>query len=99
ADDAPSLWRNVLSGVRAIGDLPLSRWDVDKLMGSGDAGAVLQTKLAGTVRLPPMKGPRPSAPTIPLEEADPAIALSLAASAEALADVSSLEQARTMVAI
>ena len=77
APDGDAFWRNVVSGADAIGDLPDSRWDVDRLMGP-DAQHVLRTRLAATIDAPgfsPDAGPD-----------DPAERLALAVAGEALRD-------------
>ena len=77
APDADTFWRNLLSGADSLGDLPASRWDVDRLMGP-DARAILRTRLAATVDAPGFSaeaGPD-----------DPAERLTLAVAGEALRD-------------
>ncbi len=87
SNDVPTFWRNILDRVEAIGDLPRSRWDVDKLIGaSKELGALLKTRLAGVVDLPPLDLSRFGVPPADAKVLDPAVSLALLASEQALGD-------------
>lgn len=83
APDVQTYWNNVLGRVDAVGDLPLSRFDVDKLVNaSQDISAYLRTRLAATVDLPQ--------PDLSAGTTDPAVALSIEAAQQALLDAGEL---------
>lgn len=87
ANDVASFWRNVTANVDALGDLPRSRWDMDKLIGaSQEFGAVLKTRLAGVVTMPPFDPARFAIPPASAGALDPSVILALAATEQALAD-------------
>ncbi len=84
ANDVGTFWRNVVERIDAIGDLPPDRWDVERFAGSSaELAAAARSRVAGTVDLPHLEPGRFGSAT-PLAEADPAIAMALACSDEAL---------------
>lgn len=84
ANDVHTFWRNVLDRVDAIGDLPPDRFDVDRLAGtSSDLAAALRTRLAATVDLPRLD-PRRFGWPMGSADGDPAAAMALLCSQEAL---------------
>lgn len=87
ANDVRTFWHNVVNCVDAIGDLPTSRWDLDKLVGaSKELGALLRTRLAGVVEIPPFDPARFRIPPAALRELDPSVVLVLLATEQALVD-------------
>ena len=87
ANDVADFWRNVIGNVDALGDLPRARWDMDKLIGaSQDFGAVLKTRLAGVVTMPPFDPTRYRLAPASASALDPSVILALAATEQALAD-------------
>src|SRR5262249_52050018 len=87
ANDVRTFWRNVMTRADAIGDLPRSRWDMDKLIGaSQELGGLMKTRLAGGVSMPPFDPARFGIPADAVRWLDPAIILALLASEQALTD-------------
>jgi enediyne polyketide synthase len=87
ANDVASFWGNITANVDALGDLPRSRWDMDKLIGaSHEFGAVVKTRLAGVVSMPPFDPARFGIPPASASALDPSVILSLLATEQALAD-------------
>src|SRR5204862_61324 len=87
ANDVATFWRNVTGNIDALGDLPRSRWDMDKLIGaSHEFGAALKTRLAGVVNMPPFDPARFAIPPASASALDPSVILSLLATDQALAD-------------
>ncbi|HEY4223469.1 MAG TPA: beta-ketoacyl synthase N-terminal-like domain-containing protein, partial [Myxococcota bacterium] len=87
ADDIATLWRNVLERVDAIGDLPRSRFDVERLVGtSKDVGAILRTRLAATLSLPKPDPAELRLPSKILDDVDPSVLLALDVARQAMQD-------------
>lgn len=79
------LWQNVLANVDAIGDLPSSRFDAEKLIGSGtEASSMMRTRLAGIAERPRLDPQRLGFDEGTLAKSDPAVAYALGVSIEAL---------------
>ena len=84
ASDVGTFWRNVVERIDAIGDLPPDRWDADRLAGSNaELAAALRSRLAGSVDLPRLAPERFGRSTA-RAGADPAVAMALCCSDEAL---------------
>lgn len=87
AQSVSEFWYNVLNRVDAIGDLPRSRWDVDKLIGaSHELGSLLKTPLAGVVQMPTFNPARYGLPPAAVRSLDPSVFLALLAGEQALRD-------------
>src|SRR5690606_35498202 len=85
--DVETFWTNVLARVESIGDLPRSRWDVDRFVGaSEELGAILKTRLAGTVRVPELDPARHRLSPASHAEVDPAVLLALECAEQAIGD-------------
>jgi enediyne polyketide synthase len=102
ASNVSELWANLLAGVDAIDDLPKSRFDAEKLIGSGlEAKSMRHTRLAGLIDLEALEQEDFGLPTSALRGQDPAVKLALAVVDESLKcfDASKTEKSRTDVVI
>ncbi|MCC6812325.1 MAG: SDR family NAD(P)-dependent oxidoreductase [Deltaproteobacteria bacterium] len=86
AASVAEFWQNVLQNVEAIGDLPPSRFDAEKLIGSGtEAASMLKTRLAGIAESPRLDWERLGSSAEAIAAQDPAIAYALGVTVEAFA--------------
>lgn len=84
APDAQALWTNITSKADAIGDLPTSRFDVNRTMGALLAKNEVVPRLAGTVDLPPADARWLKLPPAQVAALDPSVPLFVRAAEEAL---------------
>ncbi len=87
AADLESFWRNTLARVEVMGDLPRSRWDVDRLIGaSAELARAFRTRLASTVDVPVLEPSRYRNPSAVSTAIDPSNTLAIGALEQALGD-------------
>lgn len=84
APDAPALWTNIISKADAIGDLPLSRFDVNRTLGVLMSKSEVVPRLAGTVELPAAEPRWLKLPPAQAAALDPTVPLFVKAAEEAL---------------
>ena len=84
APDAQALWTNIASKADAIGDLPPSRFDVNRTMGALMAKNEVVPRLAGTVDLPPADSRWLKLPPAQAAALDPSVPLFVKAAEDAL---------------
>jgi acyl transferase domain-containing protein/NAD(P)-dependent dehydrogenase (short-subunit alcohol dehydrogenase family) len=84
APDAQALWTNIISKADAIGDLPPSRFDVNRILGSLMSKHEVVPRLAGTVELPVADPRWLKLPPVQAAALDPAVVLFVKAAEEAL---------------
>ena len=87
AADLESFWRNTLARVEVMGDLPRSRWDVDRLIGANaELARAFRTRLASTVDLPLLDPARYRIAPAVAASLDPSTVLAIGAVEQALGD-------------
>ncbi|HEY5958831.1 MAG TPA: beta-ketoacyl synthase N-terminal-like domain-containing protein, partial [Polyangiaceae bacterium] len=87
ASDVESFWRNALARLQVMGDIPRSRWDVDRLIGSSaQLARAFRTRLACTVDVPIVDALRHRIPPATAAAIDPATALAIGVVEQAVMD-------------
>jgi enediyne polyketide synthase len=87
AADLETFWSNTLARLELMRDLPRSRWDVDRLIGSSaELARAFRTRLASTVELPVLDPLRHRVAAAIADGLDPGTVLAIGVAEQALID-------------